>query len=158
VRNEPYHDVLVRSGRSFIEGLNQTNRTTLVTGLCVLAVLLVLPRLIRRVPGRAGGGRGATVVSAVLDLAARGVKSVGTLPQGVPVPALPWTTWSDVGPLLVGAVGITLVSLTDMIAAVTSFAARRGDGADADQEMVGIGTSNIAAEFFQGRGQPCAAR
>ncbi len=34
---------------------------------------------------------GATVVSAVLDLAARGVKTVGTLPQGVPVPALPWT-------------------------------------------------------------------
>jgi MFS superfamily sulfate permease-like transporter len=67
---------------------------------------------------------GATVVSAVLDLAARGVKTVGTLPQGVPVPALPWTKWSDVGPLLVGAVGIISVSLTDTIAATTSFAAR----------------------------------
>ena len=57
---------------------------------------------------------------------------------------------SDVGPLLVGAVGITLVSLTDMIAAATSFAARRGDEADPDQEMVGVGTSKIAAGFFQG--------
>jgi len=78
------------------------------------------------------------------------VKTVGTLPQGVPVPALPWTKWSDVGPLLVGAVGITLVSLTDTIATATSFAARRGDDVDPDQEMVGIGTSNIAAGFFQG--------
>jgi MFS superfamily sulfate permease-like transporter len=58
--------------------------------------------------------------------------------------------WSDVGPLLVGAVGITLVSLTDTVAAATSFAARRGDEVDPDQEMVGIGTSNIAAGFFQG--------
>ena len=78
------------------------------------------------------------------------VKTVGTLLQGVPVPALPWTKWSDVGPLLVGVVGVTLVSLTDTIATATSFAARRGDEVDPDQEMVGIGTSNIAAGFFQG--------
>lgn len=58
--------------------------------------------------------------------------------------------WSDVGPLLVGAVGIILVSLTDTIATATNFASRRGDEVDPDQEMVGIGTSNIAAGFFQG--------
>ena len=46
--------------------------------------------------------------------------------------------------------GITLVSLTDTIATATSFAARRGDEVDPDHEMVGIGTSNIAAGFFQG--------
>jgi hypothetical protein len=34
----------------------------------------------------------------------RGGKTIGTLPKGVPVPALPWTKWSDVGPLLLGAV------------------------------------------------------
>ena len=46
--------------------------------------------------------------------------------------------------------GITLVSLTDTIATSTSFAARRGDEVDADQEMIGIGAANIAAGFFQG--------
>ena len=71
-------------------------------------------------------------------------------PKGVPVPALPWMKWSDVRPLLVGAVGIILVSLTDTIATATNFASRRGDEVDPDQEMVGIGTSNIAAGFFQG--------
>ena len=75
------------------------------------------------------------------------MKSVGTLPQGVPVPALPWTKRSDVGPLLVGAVGIMLVSLTDTIATAASFAAGHGDEVDPDQEMAG-----------SGRGQPCAAR
>ena len=67
-------------------------------------------------------------------------KTVGTLPKGVPVPALPWTKWSDVGRLLVGAVGIILVSLTDTIATATNVASRRGDEVDPDQEMVGIGT------------------
>src|SRR5699024_5237454 len=43
-----------------------------------------------------------------------------------------------------------MVSLTDTIATATAFAARRGDEVDADQEMVGIGASNVAAGFFQG--------
>jgi Sulfate permease family len=36
------------------------------------------------------------------------------------------------------------------MATATNFASRRGDEVDPDQEMVGIGTSNIAAGFFQG--------
>jgi hypothetical protein len=44
----------------------------------------------------------------------RGGKTIGTLPKGVPVPALPWTKWSDVGPLLLGAVGevVTDINVT----------------------------------------------
>ncbi len=143
-------DNFIAEVRAFFHGLDLTNRATLVTGLCTLAVLLALPRLTRRVPAVLVAVVGVTIVSAVLDLAAHGVKTVGSLPQGVPVPALPWTKLSDVAPLLIGAVGITLVSLTDTIATATSFAARRGDEVHPDQEMVGIGTSNIAAGFFQG--------
>jgi MFS superfamily sulfate permease-like transporter len=47
-------------------------------------------------------------------------------------------------------VGITLVSLTDTIATATSFAARRGDEVRPNQEMIGMGTANIAAGLFQG--------
>lgn len=143
-------DNFIAEVRAFFNGLDQTSRNTLVTGLCVLAVLLILPRITRRVPAVLVAVVGVTIVSAALDLAAHGVKTVGSLPQGVPVPSLPWTKLSDVGPLLVGAVGITMVSLTDTIATATSFAARRGDEVDPDQEMVGIGTSNIAAGFLQG--------
>jgi high affinity sulfate transporter 1 len=143
-------DGFVDEIRQFVTNLDQTNRTTLVTGLCVLAVLLVLPRVTRRLPAVLVAVVGVTAVSAVLDLSAEGVKTVGTLPQGVPTPALPWTSWSDVVPLLVGAVGITLVSLTDTIATSSSFAARRGDEVKPDQEMIGIGTANVAAGFFQG--------
>lgn len=143
-------DGFVDEVRQFVRGLDQTNRAALVTGLAVLAVLLVLPRITTKVPAVLVAVVGVTVASAVLDLAARGVSTVGTLPRGVPTPALPWTSWSDVVPLLVGAVGITMVSLTDTIATASSFAARRGDDVDPDQEMVGIGTANIAAGFFQG--------
>ena len=65
---------------------------------------------------------GATIVSAAARARRRDRPTVGTLPQGFPTPALPWTQLADVGPLLVAAVGITLVSLTDTIA--TSSASR----------------------------------
>src|SRR5690606_27079074 len=127
-----------------------TNRTTLITGLAVLLVLLVLPRITTRVPAVLVAIVGVTVVSALLGLADEGVKTVGTLPQGFPTPSLPWTSASDAVALMVGAVGITMVSLTDTIATASSFAARRGDEVDADAEMIGVGASNIAAGFFQG--------
>ena len=143
-------DNFIDEVRAFVHGLGGTNGATLVTGLCVLAVLLVLPRITTRLPAVLVAVVGVTVASAVLDLAAHGVKTVGSLPQGLPTPALPWTRWSDVGPLVVGAVGITMVSLTDTIATASSFASRHGDEVRPDQEMIGIGTANIAAGFFQG--------
>ena len=57
---------------------------------------------------------------------------------------------SDVGPLLIAAIGITLVSLTDTIATATSFAARRGDEVDPTRRWSAWAPSNIAAGFFQG--------
>jgi high affinity sulfate transporter 1 len=136
--------------KKFVQGLDQTDATTLVVGGGVLIVLLVLPRLTSRVPAILLAVVGVTVLSTALDLSADGVATVGALPQGVPTPNLPWTQASDVVPLVVAALGITLVSLTDTIATATSFAARRGDAVDPDQEMIGIGVANLGAGFFQG--------
>ncbi|MBU6216873.1 MAG: STAS domain-containing protein, partial [Acidobacteria bacterium] len=136
--------------QAFVDGLGDTNTTTLITGLGVLAVLLVLPRVLPKVPAVLVAVVGVTVASAALDLASRGVATVGVLPRGVPAPAFPSVSLSDVVPLLVGAVGITMVSLADTIATSASFAARRGEEVHPDQELVGIGASNVAAGLFQG--------
>ncbi len=112
--------------------------------------VLVLPRVTTRVPAILVAVVGTTIASAVLGLSAEGVATVGALPQGVPTPAIPWTQASDVVPLFIAALGITLVSLTDTIATATSFAARRGDEVAPDQEMVGMGAANVAAGLFQG--------
>lgn len=143
-------DGFVAEVRGFLDGLGERNRATLITGLAVLAVLLVLPRITTRVPAVLVAVVGVTVASAVLDLASRGVSTVGTLPKGFPTPAIPWTSGSDAVALAVGAVGITMVSLTDTIATSSSFAARHGDEVDANAEMVGVGAANVASGLFQG--------
>ena len=42
------------------------------------------------------------------------------------------------------------MALTDTISTASAFAARSGDEVQANQEMIGIGTSNVAAGLFQG--------
>jgi high affinity sulfate transporter 1 len=136
--------------KAFVLNLDHTVGASLAVGLGVLAVLLVLPRFTRVLPAVLVAIVGATVVSAVFDLHAHGVPTVGTLPRGIPRPAFPWTKLADVGPLMVAAMGITLVSLADTIATSSSFGARRGDETDPNQEMIGIGAANLGAGFLQG--------
>ena len=140
-------DGFVEEVRTFVEGFEGRDSTALLVGLGTLAILLGLPRLTRTVPAVLVAVVGATVVTAAFDL---DIPTVGALPQGLPRPALPWTEFGDVGPMLIAAIGITLVSLTDTIATSTSFAARRGDEVDPNQEMIGIGSANLAAGVFQG--------
>jgi high affinity sulfate transporter 1 len=140
-------DGFVDELRAFVDDFGQRDRTTIVLGLTTLAVLLVLPRISRRIPAVLVAVVGATLVTAVFDL---DVKTVGAIPQGLPHPEFPWTSAADVIPLLIAAAGITLVSLTDTIATSTSFAARRGDEVDSNQEMIGLGTANLASGVFQG--------
>lgn len=143
-------DTFVDEVKAFFAGIEQTSPTTLALGLATLAVLLLLPLVTRKLPAILIAIVGATVVTAVLDLSAKGVDTVGALPQGLPHPQLPWTQAGDIGPLLLAAFGITLVSLTDTIATSTSFGARRGEEVRPDQEMIGLGTANLAAGLFQG--------
>ena len=136
--------------RAWFDGLGATSAATLTVGLVALLGILALPKLTSRVPAILVVIVGATVVSAVFSLKDHGVATVGALPQGLPRPQVPWTSAGDAGRLLLAALGITLVSLTDTIATSASFAARRGDRVSADQEMIGVGAANIAAGFFQG--------
>jgi high affinity sulfate transporter 1 len=136
--------------RAFFDGLHETVGAALLVGLGVLAVLLLLPRVTRRIPAVLVAIVGATLISAIFSLHAHGVPVVGTLPRGVPRPSVPWTHVADVPPLLVAAVGITLVSLADTIATSSAFGARRGEEVDPNQEMIGIGAANLAAGFLQG--------
>jgi high affinity sulfate transporter 1 len=136
--------------REWFDHLDATQGAALAVGLGVLVVLLVLPRFVPKIPAVLVAVAGATIVSAALDLAADGVATVGTLPQGFPRPSMPWTSFADVGPLFLAAIGIVLVSLTDTIATASAFAARRGDELQPNQEMIGIGAANVASGFFQG--------
>jgi MFS superfamily sulfate permease-like transporter len=78
------------------------------------------------------------------------VALIGVLPVGLPAFTLPRVGLDDAPLLIGGAVAIAIVALADTISVSTAFAARTGQDVKPNQEMIGIGTANIAAGFFQG--------
>ncbi len=119
-------------------------------GVFTLAIILVLQRWLPKLPAVLVAVVAAITATWLLDLGGRGVDLVGPLPGGFPPLTVPHASWSQLVLLLAGAVGITIVSLTDTISTASSFAARTGQEIRADQEMIGVGAANVAASFFQG--------
>lgn len=119
-------------------------------GLGAIVVILACKKFAPRIPGVLVAVVLAIGATILFDLQAAGVKVVGTLPQGMPLPSVPAVGLSDMPILVAGALGIALVALTDTISTATSFAERRGEEVDGDKEMIGIGVANAAAGLFQG--------
>jgi len=119
-------------------------------GVGGIIVILVLQHWWAKVPAVLVMVVLAIVVSAVFRLDQHGVSLIGVLPKGFPPLTLPSVGWSDVGPLVGGALAIALVSLADTISTASSFAGRRGQQVHGNQEMIGIGAANLTAGLFQG--------
>ena len=145
-------DGLVAEARAFVSGLAQgeANTTAAVVGVASLAGILLLNRLLPKLPSVLIVVVLAAVAVNALDLQEHGVDTVGVIPQGFPPFTIPAVTWSDLPPLLLGALAIAVVALADTMSTASAFAARRGEQVRGNQEMVGIGAANIAAGFFQG--------
>lgn len=92
-------------------------------------------------------------LAALLDLAGRGVRIVGDVPQG-----LPPLTWPDlslrslptVQALLVPALLISLVGFVESVSVGQSLAARRRERIDPDAELRALGLSNLGAGLSGG--------
>ena len=128
----------------------KANWIAFVVGAGTLAVILLLKKYLR-VPGILIAVVGATVIVGAFDLAARADVSVlGPLPQGLPTFTIPWITYADIGPVVIGGLAVALVSFADTSVLSRAYAARTGTNVDPNQEMVGLGAANLAAGFFQG--------
>src|SRR3954447_3484229 len=145
-------DGLIAEFAGFVRGVAQgeTVPAAAVIGLGGIAVVLVLQRWLPKVPAVLVMVVLAIAASSIFALAENGVSVVGVLPKGFPPLTIPAIHWSDVGPLVAGAVAIAVVSLADTISTSSSFAERTGQEVHGNQEMVGIGAANLAAGLFQG--------
>jgi len=126
------------------------NLAAFAIGLGTLLTILLLKNN-KRVPGILIAVVGATAVVSVLDLGARyGVATLGQLPKGLPGFTIPWISYGDIVPVLIGGCAIALVSFADTSVLSRAYAARLGTYVDPNKEMIGLGAANLATGFFQG--------
>lgn len=145
-------DGVVGEAAAVVRGIldGRTVLPALAVGAAAFVVIVGGQRLAPKAPTVLLGvllGIGATVA---LDLGGRGVRLVGALPQGFPPLSLPAVSLQDVGLLVAGALGITLVSLADTISTASAYARRAGAQVRGNNEIVGIGAANVLSGLFQG--------
>jgi sulfate permease, SulP family len=130
--------------------LGDTHGTTLAVGAVALGVLLLLHRVLPRLPAALFVVVGAIAASWAFDLEDRGVSVVGTLEGGLPPIDIPTPALGDLIQLLPAAFGIFLVSFADEILTARSFAGRHNQHVRARQELLAMGAANVASGITQG--------
>jgi MFS superfamily sulfate permease-like transporter len=133
-----------------VRELPQASLTTVAVGAIALAALFLLPRLSRRLPAGLVVLFGAIALSSALDLESRGVAVVGTLPQGLPTPALPAVPLEDLLAMVLPAIGVLLVAFSESLGVAHEFAEKHGYEVDADQELNAHAVVNLASGLFGG--------
>lgn len=92
----------------------------------------------------------AAAATALFSLRDSGVRVIGAIPAGVPVPGLPAVSGADVLALLLPAVGVAVVGYSDNVLTARSFAIRNDYRIDANTELLALGTANVTAGVLQG--------
>lgn len=87
----------------------------------------------------------AALLAFLFGLDARGVALLGDVPAGLPDIRLPGFTVEQIRGLLGSAVLISIIGFVESISVAQVLAARRRERIDLDQELVGLGASNLAS-------------
>jgi MFS superfamily sulfate permease-like transporter len=129
---------------------SEADLLTLAVGACGIAGMIVLERLLPRVPAALLVLLGSIAVSVVVGLEAQGVAVVGELPAGLAGPSLPGVGLDAVPQLIGGALGIALVAFAEAIGPAEEFAREHGGRIDPNRELVALGAANTGAGLFSG--------
>ena len=85
-----------------------------------------------------------------LRLDQQGIQLLGEVPQGLPVFGLPDMSIDLLSALMGSALFISIIGFVESISVAQTLAGRRRERVDLDQELVGLGTANLASSFSGG--------
>ncbi|NTW97828.1 MAG: SulP family inorganic anion transporter, partial [Oscillochloris sp.] len=155
---EPLLRIDLRSTRNLFDTLRFTalqigelHPPSLLLGLGTIGLLLLLPRVQRKLPGVLLSVMAGGLASWGLGMEALGVRVLGELPHGLPpLAALPFLDLHLIGELANGALALAIIGLVEAVAIARAVASHTRQRLDSNQEFVGQGLANIAAGVFSG--------
>ena len=155
-------DILI----SLVQNIVHINFSTALIGIGSLIFLFIIKTQLKKMLIRFGisekisdliakaGPVAALILTTVIvwgfGLSNYGVKIVGEIPTGLPsvsIPPLDTALWVK---LLVPALLISIVGYVESISVALTFAAKRRQRVDTDQELIALGASNIGAGISGG--------
>lgn len=151
---------------SIVAHLSQVNSITLVIGALATSFLFWIRKNLKPALKRLGApelltdfftkaGPVAAVVATTLavwgfNLADRGVKIVGEVPQSLPPFTLPDFSPALLEALLAPAILISIIGFVESVSVAQTLAAKKRQRINPDQELIGLGAANLGAAFTGG--------
>lgn len=134
----------------FLQHVGETNTPSLLLGCGALVLLILGKKLLPNKPVALFVVIGGIAVATFIDLGAHGVKLLGEVPRGLPMPSLPAVGLEDVRALLPLALACFMLGAVETAAIGRMFAEKHGYRLDPNQEFLGLAGANLASGLGQG--------
>ena len=134
---------------SFTRHVGDIRLATVAITVAVLLFLFLLRARWPRAPGPLLAVLLAAAAVAGLGLQRHGVQVAGTVPAGLPAPAIPSLQPDRLGQLALPAFSVFIVAFSDDVLTARAFA-RRGEQISANRELLALGTGNAAVSLVHG--------
>jgi len=130
---------------SFVSNLPQTNLYALAISVGVLLVIIITGRINRKIPGALIAVGGTILLSFLYDFTQMGVLLVGSVPSGIPTLIIPSFQSLDFYVLFTTVMACFIVIIAQSVATSRSYSVKYSDELDENQDVLGLGLSNIMA-------------
>lgn len=147
--NVPSAGVFRTIGNLWIH-IREAHSTTVLLGLALVTSLILIKQFTPRIPGPLVAAVAAIGLVYMLGLSNGGVQIIGAIPSGLPAPRIPSVEISDLGPLVLGASTIVLVSFCSMMTTARGFATKNGYQIDANRDLIALGVCDLASGLSRG--------
>ena len=134
----------------FFRQIGETNRASLLLGGAALVLLILGKKFLPHRPIALFVVIGGIVAASFVDLGSLGVKLLGEVPRGIPLPGPPAVAWSELRDLLPLALACFMLAAVETAAIGRMFAEQHGYRLDSNQELLGLAAANAAAGFGHG--------
>jgi high affinity sulfate transporter 1 len=131
---------------SIVQGLDDTQLATLGVTVGLFAFIVLMERFVPKAPTPLLAVALGIGASAAFGLTAYGIKLIGEVPSGLPLPVMPALGLGEA--LWPAAIGIALMSFTETIAAGRAFAASDEPRLTPNRELFALGAANAVGGLF----------
>ncbi|MFB7884170.1 SulP family inorganic anion transporter [Microbacterium sp. NPDC056057] len=133
---------------AWISELGQLSWPTLAYGAATIGIIFAFKIFLPKVPGAIIAVVGLLILATFTNASSYGVDVIGAIQGGFPPIGFPTgVTWGDVPAVLSTAFACFIIIIAQSAATSRSFAAKHGDRADVNRDIVGLAASNLAAGF-----------
>lgn len=136
---------------AYARHIGTVNPWALATSALALAILLLWPKVTRRIPGSIIALLICTLVVHLFKLPVETIGSrFGEMPRGLPAPRMPLFSWSLVKELFPSALTIALLGAIESLLSAVVADGMTGRRHRSNMELVAQGAANLVAPFFGG--------